>query len=172
MFFSVKELELRKIQFQKVFQPGEIEFLEAGLQQPTPLQVTGTAELSGSFEEIRVSGHLGGSVECPCDRCLEPVAVRLDGDFDLFYRPADSEWETAPDASLSPAESEIGFYEGGGVDLIEVIREHVLLELPMQRICRAECKGICPTCGENRNTSRCDCRIELIDERWKALREL
>jgi uncharacterized protein len=172
VFFSVQVLELHKIEFQNVFQPGEIEFLEAGLRQPTPLQATGTAELSGSFEEIRVSGHLSGSVECPCDRCLEPVVMPMDGKFDLFYRPADSEWETAPDAGLSDDEIEIGFYEGGGVDLIEVVREQVLLKLPMQRVCAPDCKGICPACGQNRNTSLCDCRVQLTDERWKALREL
>jgi uncharacterized protein len=170
MFFSLKELESRKIPFRQVLQPGEIAFLDPDLRQRTPLDVVGTAELVGSIQEIRVRGHLRGEVECACDRCLEPVAVRLDDEFDLLYRPA--QWDARPDAGLTEDESEVGFYEGGGIELAEVIREQVLLTLPMQRLCREECKGICPMCGQNRNGGECGCRAKEIDERWKALREL
>jgi uncharacterized protein len=172
MFFSVKELELRKIPFRKVFQPGEVAFLDPDLRQVTPLDVVGTAELVGAIQEIRVQGHLRGTVECACDRCLEPVSVPLDDEFDLLYRPAEADWESRPEAGLSDDESEVGFYEGGGMDLAEVVREQVLLSLPMQRVCRADCQGICPQCGRNRNAGDCGCRVEQIDERWKALREL
>jgi uncharacterized protein len=172
MFFSVPELQLRKIPFRKLLQPGEIAFLEPDLRQRTPLDVVGTAELTGPGQQIRVRGHVKGEVECACDRCLEPVSVGLDGTFDLLYRPADDEEISRPEAGLSDEESEVGFYEGNGIELAEVIREHVLLALPMRRICRDECKGICPICGSNRNQGECGCRTEEVDERWKALREL
>jgi uncharacterized protein len=171
MFFGVKELELRKIRFAAAFPPGQIEFSEPGLTQRTPLEVEGTAELLGAVREIRVRGRLRGEMECACDRCLESVAVPMDGDFDLSYRPDECDWEV-PESGLSDAESRMGFYEGGGLALAEVVREQVLLWLPMQRICRPECKGICPMCGQNRNAGECGCRVEQIDERWQALREL
>jgi uncharacterized protein len=172
MFFSVKELELRKIRFQKTFPPGAIQFLEEGLHQRTPLETTGTAELIGSLQEIRIRGSFKGTIECACDRCLEPVAVDLTQHFDLQYRPAESDWDAKPESSLSDEESKIGYYENGGIALEEVIREQVLLSLPMQRVCREDCQGICPVCGQNRNLTDCGCGTKEIDPRWNALREL
>ncbi len=51
----------------------------------------------------------------------------------------------------------MGFYEGDGVELNDVLREFVLLTLPMQRVCSEDCKGICPECGQNRNQKECAC---------------
>ena len=66
----------------------------------------------------------------------------------------------------------MGFYEGGGVELNDVLREFVLLSLPMQRLCRAECRGMCPVCGKNRNLSDCGCQPEPADDRWAALKSI
>jgi uncharacterized protein len=52
------------------------------------------------------------------------------------------------------------------------LREHILLSLPMHLVCREDCAGICPQCGQNRNSGHCECRDEKIDDRWSALRDL
>jgi uncharacterized protein len=171
MYLSVKELEVRKIRFHTSFSPGSIEFQDTGLKQPAPLEVSGTAELNGAIQEIRVRGNLVGKVECTCDRCLDAMRIDVSGEFDLFYRPAETEWD-APEAGLSADEAEVGFYEGAGLELSDVVREQVLLRLPMQHICQSGCKGICPICGRNRNVEPCGCHVEEIDERWQALRDL
>jgi uncharacterized protein len=109
-------------------------------------------------------------METDCDRCLEPAACPVEGDFELNYRPVAEGYgeETAIDAS----EAEMGFYEGGGVELNDVLREYVLLSLPMQRLCRPDCKGVCPVCGKNRNLSQCQCQTEAADDRWSALKSI
>jgi uncharacterized protein len=58
------------------------------------------------------------------------------------------------------------------MELEDVLREQILLQLPMQRICQDDCKGICPICGRNRNETACDCRVEPADDRWGALRNI
>jgi uncharacterized protein len=59
------------------------------------------------------------------------------------------------------------------MELEDVLREQVLLALPMQRVCSDVCKGICPACGKNRNETECDCKLESHDDRWSdALRKL
>ena len=67
-------------------------------------------------------------------------------------------------------ESEIGYYEGDGVEIADVAREQVLLWLPMQWVCQADCKGICPICGQNRNLAPCNCQQQAVDDRWSVLR--
>ena len=172
MFLSIKEMELRKIRFDETFQPGQIDFTGEDLTQASPLRVIGSAELLANLEgEIRIQGKYTVELTAACDRCLALARFPLDTGFDLFYRPmadiADEE-----EIEIDEAETEIGFYEGGGMELEDILREQVLLALPMQRVCSEVCKGICPVCGKNRNDVECDCKIETTDDRWGALRKL
>lgn len=172
MFFSVQDLALRKIHFDVDFPPGEIDFLDPDIKQRGPLKASGVVELlSHTLGELRVKGHVKVDLESPCDRCLEPAVFPLDQDFDLFYRPADTSPEAA-EVEISSGEEEIGFYEGDGVELEEILREFTLLALPMQMVCKPDCKGICPVCGQNRNQVACSCAEKPTDDRWTALKKL
>jgi len=172
MFLSIKEMELRKIRFDETFQPGQIDFTGEDLTQASPLRVIGSAELLANLEgEIRIQGKYTVELTAACDRCLVLARFPLDTGFDLFYRPmADIAHEE--EIEIDEAETEIGFYEGGGMELEDILREQVLLALPMQRVCSEVCKGICPVCGKNRNDIECECKIETTDDRWGALRKL
>ena len=173
MFLSVKEMELRKIRFDETFQPGRIDFSGEELEQFSPLHAVGSAELvAHSDGEVRIRGRYTVEMSAQCDRCLGGARFPLEGSFDLFYRPMsfiakDEEIEIEED------ETEIGFYEGGGLELEDILKEQVLLSLPMQRVCSEDCKGICHVCGKNRNETECDCHADNQgNERWGALRKL
>ena len=172
MFLSIKEMELRKIRFDETFQPGQIDFSGEDLTQASPLHVTGSAELlAHSGGEVRVRGNYQVEMGAACDRCLVPARFPLDSRFDLFYRPM-SDIARDEEVEIDEGEIELGFYEGGGMELEDILREQVLLALPMQRVCSEACKGICPVCGRNRNETACDCKAEGADDRWGALRNL
>jgi uncharacterized protein len=172
VFLSVRELELRKVRFEGAYAPGQIDFGERKLRQSAPFDIRGTAELIASVAEIRVRGRIAGSVACDCDRCLEEISFPVEGDFDVVYEPAERYRGGPPEAEIGDAESEIGYYEGDGLELDDVAREQILLWLPMQRLCRPDCRGLCPVCGRNRNLEACSCRPAAADDRWSALREL
>ena len=172
MFLSIKEMELRKIRFDETFQPGQIDFTAEDLAQASSLRVTGSAELlAHSGGEIRVQGKYQVEMTAECDRCLAQARFPLDAGFDLFYRPM-SDIARNEEVEIDQGETELGFYEGAGMELEDILREQVLLALPMQRVCNEECKGICPACGKNRNETECDCKVEGADGRWGALRNL
>ena len=172
MFLSVKEMELRKVRFDETFQPGQIDFSGEDLEQISPLRAQGSAELLAHTDgEVRIRGTYTVEMRSQCDRCLGNAAFPLDAGFDLFYRPV-SAIAREEEVEIDEGEAEIGFYEGGGLDLEDILREQVLLALPMQRVCSEVCKGICPVCGKNRNETACDCRVESFDDRWGALRKL
>ncbi len=171
MFFDIKQLELGKIRFEKSYAPGVIEFFDPQLRQTEPLESSGTAELKQALTEIRVIGRLKTRMEVACDRCLETITIPIDTEFDLINRPA-SYMPEREEVEVQASEAEIGFYQGEGIDLKDILREQVLLALPMHWICREDCKGICPVCGQNRNTAECACRQELTDDRWAALKHL
>jgi uncharacterized protein len=172
MFFSIKELELRKARFDETFPPGQIDFSDAAIRQSSPLHAQGAAELlAHTGGEVRVSGEYDVTMETECDRCLGPARLALASRFDLFYRPM-SDIAVEEEVAIDEGEAELGFYEGAGMQLEDILREQILLVLPMQRVCREDCKGICPVCGKNRNEVSCDCHLETGDDRWAALRNL
>ncbi len=172
MFLSVKEMEVKKVCFDETFQPGEIDFSGAEVRQSGALHAEGVAELFANTDgEVRVKGHLAVKIESECDRCLGRACFPLDSAFDLFYRPSES-LAAEEEVAIDEGEAEMGFYEGAGIELEDILREQIMLLLPMQRVCTADCKGICPLCGRNRNESSCDCHVEPADDRWSALRKI
>ena len=171
MFFHIRELELKARPFDVTLEPGVIEFLDPKLRQAGPLRASGVAELViDLLGEIRVKGHVKVLMEADCDRCLEPASYPVDGDFELYYRPVAEGY--GEEKAIDEGEAEMGFYEGDGVELNDVLREFVLLTLPMQRVCSEDCKGICPECGQNRNQKQCACQTASADDRWAALKHL
>jgi uncharacterized protein len=172
MFLSIKQMELREIRFDETFAPGEIDFQDDEIHQAGPLHAGGTAELLPNTEDqVRVRGKFEVSMETACDRCLGRALFPLDSSFDLFYRPV-SFIAREEEVGLDEGEVELGFYQGGGMELEDILREQILLLMPMQRVCSEDCKGICPSCGKNRNETPCDCKDEHSGGRWAALQEL
>ena len=102
-----------------------------------------------------------------------PGTGRVSGRLELrsVYRPAVEE-DYDEEVALDEGESEIAFYEGDGIELKEILREYILLALPMQRVCREDCHGMCPICGQNRNLVDCGCQLKTEDDRWSALKKL
>jgi uncharacterized protein len=172
MFIDVNLLEHRKLRFDEWFPAGLLQFPDEW-KQKAAIHAEGEAELldrAGS-RTIRVRGLIQGRAEAGCARCLEPFEQDLDGPFELFYYPM-TLIARAEQIPIDRHDAESGFYEGHGVELADVIREQVLLSLPMRGLCREDCRGICPRCGVNRNQRACDCAEDFTDPRWDALKKL
>ena len=177
MFLDIKELELHPIDFKEEFQPGVID-LGSDIRQKTALQANGRAELVEEhqgkhkiIQDIRLRGRVTGRLDLACARCLEPVAQDVKREFELLYRPLGAD-AGRDELSVTDAEAEIGYYEGDGLLLEDVLREQVLLAVPLKVICRDNCKGFCPRCGKNLNQEPCSCTAPIEDPRWEGLKEI
>src|SRR2546422_1840753 len=177
MFLDIKELERHPIDFAEEFQPDVID-LGGELRQRTPLSATGRAELVEEhhgkhkiIKDIRLRGKLAAGLQLACARCLEPVALDVTRNFELLYRPLGVD-AGRDELSVTDAEAEIGYYQGEGLLLEDVLREQVLLALPLKVVCREICKGLCPHCGRNLNQEQCCCTADMEDPRWSALKEI
>lgn len=172
MFIDVKLLERHKLGFDEESPAGFLKFPEEWTQIGD-VRAVGTAELldrAGS-RTIRVRGAIQGRLEACCSRCLEPMVQAFDNHFELYYYPMSliARSESVP---IDREDTNIGFYEGDGLELADVVREQVMLWLPMRGLCAEDCKGICPSCGANRNRESCGCVQSLADPRWDALKKL
>ena len=160
MFLDVKDLAVRKLPIRKSYAPGSIDYQTAEIKQVEPLEVNATAELLDG--QIRIAGDIETKVELVCARCLEPVVEEVSRTFDLFYSPL-PKGVKPEEAQLKEDDAEIGFFEGEGLFLTDVLREQVLLALPMKVICRSDCRGLCPNCGANLNHEECRCETHATD---------
>jgi len=169
MFLDVKDLAVRKLRIQRSYAPGSMDYGTADLKQVEPLEVRATAELVEG--QIHIEGELQTKVELVCARCLEPVLEEVHRPFDLYYRPL-PKGAKPEEERLKYDETEIGFYQGEGLFLAEVLTEQVLLALPMKVICRSDCRGLCPSCGANLNHEECRCETHATDPRLAPLARL
>ena len=125
-----------------------------------------------NIQDIRLRAGYQGNFEMPCARCLDPVAHRLEETVRSAVPPHRCGRWAAAEHAISTSDTEIGYYEGGRLAVEDVLREQVLLSLPARALCQQECKGLCPSCGRNRNTEVCDCDRSQVDARWTALADL
>jgi uncharacterized protein len=177
MLIRIQDLELRKIEFREEFQPGSFDLgTEATLV--APVSTSGRAELieerHGKHEvvqDIRFVGKFATRMEVACARCLEPVGLDVARDFDLLYRPLGAD-RKADEVSITEAETEIGYYKGDSILLEDVLREQILLAVPLRSLCKEDCKGLCPHCGKNLNDDSCKCDVPFVDPRWAALNDI
>jgi len=129
----------------------------------------------GDENTVHLRGRLVTRLGLECGRCLEGFTLGVDQELDLFYLPhrEDQGDEEEDEVELSDREMVVAYYRNDRLDLGEIVREQVFLALPLKRVCREECLGLCPACGTNRNASRCTCApVEAADPRLAALRKL
>lgn len=135
------------------------------------IAVSGPVTLTRTLDGVLANGTFATAVPMNCDRCLQPVTVPLEVQIEEEYLPT---VDPVTGARLSePAEpTPFRIDEHHHLDLSEAIRQALVLNIPMTVLCRPECRGICPTCGADRNVNPCTCGESGLDERWAALRGL
>jgi len=134
----------------------------SGLEFGPELRVQLDVGRSGNDLDLALS--FAGDRRGECDRCLKPFEVAFQGSLRAIARKA------SPDHELAGQDGVI-FHDGMVLDLTVEVREAVLVDIPIQQLCTADCRGLCPTCGIDLNTGQCDCSPDRIDPRWEALRK-
>ena len=115
--------------------------------------------LESVSDTIVVTGHAEATWRGECRRCLRPVGGTVGTSLREIFERDPEEGATYPLA-------------GDEVDLAPMVREAVLLELPLAPLCRDDCAGLCPRCGADRNEADCGCDLTAKDPRWAALEGL
>ena len=110
-------------------------------------------------EGIVVRGTLAAAWSAACSRCLEPVGGEISVHVDELFE-------------THPLEGETYKLDEDVIDLEPMVRDALLLELPLAPLCSPDCAGLCATCGANRNLTHCECVTTEIDPRWAAFRSL
>ena len=121
-------------------------------------------------DNVFVRGDVKALVTVPCAKCLAPALVKIDAPLDMTF-VAEGEEVAEPDDPLAAAD--VAEHDGVTVDLEPILREQIILSLPISAYCRDNCAGLCATCGHNKNESDCGHRPPTLeDARLAALKNL
>ena len=135
----------------------------------TPVEVSGTVENQDRVVALRCAVRFTYAREC--DRCLEPVSREMTYEFEHLLA-ANSEKLSQQVSETDAEQDELVIVDDFKLELDDIIREDIILELPAKYLCSDDCKGLCPVCGGNLNHSQCDCDTSVPDPRFDALRAL
>src|SRR6266852_4336727 len=170
--------------------PIEVGLLEDALGRDgaeTGFRAGGGARLKASLHRVSGGVLLEGNFAAPlvalCKRCLADVRVVLPVSFalNLIARNRmsqealgsiedDERAQSVGSFDLGEADQE--FFDGRTIDLDPILREQVLLALPMNVVCSDDCQGLCPMCGQNLNEGKCGCEQKTVDPRFAVLKDM
>jgi uncharacterized protein len=148
----------------------EIEEKFGAEELPLATPVKAHFELTRAHSEIIVTGSVAAELALECSRCLKQFRRSLNEPVHVVYHPLD---EIGADRhELTGDEMDMGFYQGGELDLGELVREQIMLNIQMKPLCDENCKGICAQCGTDLNMGSCGCETKKVDARLEVLKKL
>ncbi|MEK6683518.1 MAG: DUF177 domain-containing protein [Nitrospirota bacterium] len=138
-------------------EPAVLGLEDSGVQFVAPIRVQ--SRLVVMDRTVYVSGDADAQVRLQCVRCLEAIPFPVRSSFQVNVEPQDSASGKTPGEwhELHRGELDAYGYSGDAIDLSALVREQILLVLPAYPLCRADCRGLCPQCGADRNRLSCRC---------------
>lgn len=137
----------------------------------SPIQAQCTLKRKGEGK-AELQGRLTATVQLDCDRCLSQYELEVDTVLQaIFEVEADTSWRIK-DLDYKIPDLDTIVLEEPVIDLGDVIRQHLLLALPMKKLCSEQCKGMCLKCGANLNQQSCGCDNKPQDSPFAILAQL
>lgn len=173
---------------QKIELNPQTSWVQEMLAQAFPKENPDLHSLSGSVfiqqlsDNLNLKGSLHINLKPHCDRCGElflfPFNLSIQMNLVPSYQRQKtqktrlSKEEEINKTALSDEDLNFAFYEGVEIDLQNILREQMVLALPIQFLCSQDCRGLCLQCGVNLNVTSCTCLPpEPVDPRWEALKQ-
>jgi uncharacterized protein len=159
---------LEPVWLKEIAQERPLGFIPSG-----PVAVHG--ELIKTGQGILFRGRIRGKIRLQCSRCLDSFHKTLAEPVGLEWRLISTPLKSSDqenEAGLKIEDLETGLLQEGVLDLSENILEEVILSIPIQPLCRESCLGLCPVCGEDRNTNPCDCKSKEENGPFSVLKNL
>lgn len=168
MIIDIKDIRHEigaSLEFEGKLEYEGLSFQHEELLFPEPLTIRGS--IVNAAEVLVLNASVQGFVSLECGLCTERYPHYLNFSF-----------EARLNRTAEPDDPDMFVYQGDTVDLKDIVLEYLLLDLPIRRKCKEDCKGLCPVCGMNLNAGKCKCSYngegdpdQGIDERLKALKD-
>lgn len=148
----------------------DVEFQETIKSDASSFPARAQMKIKKVGAEVVISGTIEADVELQCSRCLKDFRSMLTVPVNVTYNSVDN-LMGKDKHELKVDELDMGFYSGDELDLSDLIKEQIILNLPMKPLCNDSCKGICLQCGADLNADNCSCSEKDIDPRLEVLKK-
>lgn len=140
----------------------DTDFLGEKFSFPEGLLVDG--RITNNTKSLHLSAKVTGKLVTVCARCLKPVEDDVSFDIsEILVRDDDKDKVTDEDVVI---------FSGYTLDIDDIVIDNFLMNISGKYLCKEDCKGLCPKCGQDLNLGECECSDEEIDPRWAALAEI
>jgi uncharacterized protein len=150
---------------------GELDLGDPAGLWDGPASVRAAMHVDRSGRGVVIRGTFDGDVALICSRCVEPFRFRTEDRFDL-YCEVELGARPGEERELDEDDLDVTYLEEGRINTDHLLRENILLSLPVQPLCREDCRGLCPQCGANLNLGSCGCPTPREDPRLRVLGKL
>ena len=147
----------KEIKLSFEFQPVKFEGEE--IKAVSMVDVNG--QVNSKDEVLELKAHVKTNLELTCSRCL-----------DTFIYPIDIDIEERFTSNETLEDEEVVLVNSDTIDITEIVEKAIISTLPIKRLCKEDCKGLCQSCGANLNKEECSCNNEDIDLRLADLKAL
>ncbi len=164
-FVDLRELGRRAGSMQEIERsvPAPADWRVELIGVPEGAEVRMRLRLESVMEGVLVSGEVDVPVVGSCARCLEPVEDTLELDLQELFAYSGSTTEATTE------EDEVRLVEHDTIDLEPLVRDAVVLSLPLAPVCTDDCRGLCVDCGQRLADVPDDHAHEVVDPRWAGL---
>jgi uncharacterized protein len=146
----------------------EAEPSKIGLDEHFSGSIRVDARLDKSLRQIFLQAKIRSQGKFACDRCLEEFLRQVDVGYSMLYIQGNrSTVDVKKEEEIQVLNADTNY-----IDLDDDVRQYAFLALPQKLLCRDDCRGLCPICGVNKNSSDCTCKEQKADSRWDVLKKL
>ena len=171
MIFEIEEIPDGGFNFSVLAAKEKFEINQPDCSLDGSVRVNG--RLTRIERDIFFAGDLQASLQVACTRCLKPFPLMVKNKIRVHFIPRAKEQSSGTEVEVKETDIEQEVYEEDRVDLSGPIRDNILLDVPLIRLCNEGCKGICSECGNDLNTNQCECQSKgEIDPRFAVLKKL
>ena len=139
---------------------------DVNLKDPFFGNIKVEVELNKVHNQIVLSAELSVNANFDCDRCSNNFDSIITNSYKMVYLSG-----TKPEESGSMNITYLPLDEDK-IIIDDDVRDYAILAIPMKRLCKEDCMGLCPNCGKDLNEGACNCETEKNDKRWLPLMEL
>lgn len=150
----------RSKKIDEIFNIESFEFEGDTIKPITPCKVNGV--ITSDNDVLVVTANIKTELEMVCSRCLDTFIYPIDIDIEERFTKSKELQD----------DEELIFVEDDTLDIIQIVENCIISTLPIKRLCKEDCKGLCSQCGTNKNVKECQCDDFDVDIRLAKLREL
>ncbi|MFQ5444299.1 MAG: DUF177 domain-containing protein [Nitrospinales bacterium] len=171
MFFDIDEIPESGYDFKLALDKDNLKINGRDCSLSGPATVQG--RLIKIEKDVYLKGRITTALSVVCTRCLGLFEHPVECEVSARFVPKSKSGDLEDDLELHTSDIDTEYYSENKINIFNPVHDQILLAVPMVRLCRKDCKGLCPTCGKNLNEGSCDCdQDDSIDPRLSILKSL